>query len=108
MVNDVHAEEEGRYDILQNALGEILIIIKYREGGPENPRLIYDGGDSALLYRSRESAVKLDAINEKARQPLKSVDEVYLVEVEGNEVARDYKVPVRIFRSLEALMIAAK
>ncbi len=108
MVNDVHAEEEGRYDILQNALGEILIIIKYREGGPENPRLIYDGGDSALLYRSRESAVTLDAINEKARQPLKSVDEVYLVEVEGNEVARDYKVPVRIVRSLEALMIAAK
>lgn len=108
MVNDVHAEEEGRYDILQNALGEILIIIKYREGGPENPRLIYDGGDSALLYRSRESAVTLDAINEKARQPLKSVDEVYLVEVEGNEVARDYKVPVRIVRSLEALMIAAR
>ena len=59
-----------------------------------------------LLYRSRESAVTLDAINEKARQPLKSVDEVYLVEVEGNEVARDYKVPVRIVRSLEALMVA--
>ena len=94
---------EGRYDILQNAAGEILIIIKYHEGGPENPRLVYDGGKTALLYRSRESAVLLESINEKARSPLKSVDEVLMVEVEGDDVAREYKVPVRIIKNLEAL-----
>lgn len=95
--------QEGRYDILQNAAGEILIIIKYHEGGPENPRLVYDGGDAALLYRSRESAVLLDEINEKARKPLKSVNEVLMVEVEHDDVAREYKVPVRIISSLAAL-----
>lgn len=41
---------------------EILIFIKYRAGGPENPRLVYDGGAHALLYRSRESAVVLNSI----------------------------------------------
>ena len=97
------ATQEGRYDILQNAAGEILIIIKYHEGGPENPRLVYDGGETALLYRSRESAVLLEAINAKARGPLKSVDEVQMVEVEGDDVAREYKVPVRIIKSLQAL-----
>ena len=97
------ATQEGRYDILQNAAGEILIIIKYHEGGPENPRLVYDGGETALLYRSRESAVLLEAINTKARGPLKSVDEVQMVEVEGDDVAREYKVPVRIIKSLQAL-----
>lgn len=97
------ATEEGRYDILQNAAGEILIIIKYHEGGPENPRLVYDGGRTALLYRSRESAVLLEEINEKARSPLKSVDEVLMVEVEDDDVAREYKVPVRIIKNLEAL-----
>ena len=96
MVKDINSEQEGRYDILQNGAGEILIIIKYREGGPENPRLVYDGGAQALLYRSRESAVLLDAINMAARQPLKSVDE-------DDDVAREYKVPVRIVRSLESL-----
>ena len=70
MVKDINSEQEGRYDILQNGAGEILIIIKYREGGPENPRLVYDGGAQALLYRSRERAVLLDAINMAARQPL--------------------------------------
>ena len=102
MVKDINSEQEGRYDILQNGAGEILIIIKYREGGPENPRLVYDGGAQALLYRSRESAVLLDAINMAARQPLKS-DEVLMVEIEDDDVAREYKVPVRIVRSLESL-----
>ena len=95
MANKNNSEQEGRYDILQNAAGEILIIIKYHQGGPENPRFVYDGGASALLYRSRESAIMLDNINEKARNPLKSVDELLIVEIEDDDVAREYKVPVR-------------
>lgn len=97
-------EDEGAYDILQNAAGEILIIIRYRNGGPENPRLIYDGGQQALLYRSRESAVMLNNINEAARQPLKSVSEVLMVELENDDVAREYMVPLRPVKNLEALM----
>ena len=100
---DNETPQAGRYDILQNAAGEILIIIKYHKGGPENPRLVYDGGDTALLYRSRESAVFLDGINDKARGPLKSVDEILMVEVEGDDVAREYKVPVRVIKSLQSL-----
>ena len=103
MMSNTNAAEEGRYDILQNAAGEILIIIKYHEGGPENPRLVYDGGSTALLYRSRESAVLLEEINTKARNPLKAVSEVLMVEVEGDDVAREYKVPVRIIKSLESI-----
>jgi hypothetical protein len=50
-------EQESRYDILQNKEGEILIIINSREGGPEEPRFVYDGGKTALLYRTKEMAV---------------------------------------------------
>ena len=52
MSDTKNSQQAGRYDMLQNAAGEILIIIEYREGGPENPRLVYDGGEQALLYRS--------------------------------------------------------
>jgi len=95
---------EGTYEILQNAAGEILIMIKQRRGGPENPRFVYDGGDTALLYRSRESSVFLGGIIKDARQPLKAVDEVLVAEIDGDEVAREYLVPVRLVRDLKAVL----
>jgi len=91
-----NSESEGRYDILQNEEGEVLVLIKARDGGPENPRFIYDGGDFALLYRSKESAIMLDNIHEQARESLKSVKELYFVEVEDDEVIREYTAPARI------------
>lgn len=103
--NQIPAENnEGTYEILQNAAGEILIMIKQRRGGPENPRFVYDGGDTALLYRSRESSVFLGNINQEARQPLKAVDEVLVAEIDGDEVAREYIVPVRLIRDLKAVL----
>ena len=51
MSDTKNSQQAGRYDMLQNAAGEILIIIEYREGGPENPRLVYDGGEQAALAR---------------------------------------------------------
>lgn len=93
-------ELEGRYDILQNEEGEILVLIKARDGGPENPRFIYDGGDFALLYRSKESAIMLDNIHEQARESLKNVKELYFVEVEDDEVIREYTAPSRIVKQI--------
>ena len=45
----------------------------------------------------------LGGINADARNPLKSVDEVLVAELDGAEVAREYMVPVRIVRSLDAI-----
>ena len=106
MEKDISTNEgtEGTYDILQNGAGEILIMIQQRRGGPENPRFVYDGGETALLYRSRESSVFLGNINADARNPLKAVDEVLVAEIDGDEVAREYVVPVRIVRSLKAVL----
>ena len=103
MNQELNPEQEGSYSIYQNEKGEILIMLNHRRGGPEKPRCVYDGSSRALLYRSRESAVFLDNINEEARIPLKAVDEVLVAELDGDEVAREYDVPVRIVRSLEAL-----
>ena len=98
------SEIEKKYYILENNIGEIMIIIKYREGGPENPRMVYDGGNVALLYRSRESAILLDNIDINARTPLKSVDKLLVVELDNDEVAREYFVPLRFVRDLPSLL----
>ncbi len=97
-------EQESRYDILQNEQGEILIIINARAGGPENPRFVYDGSETALLYRSKSSAVIFQNIAADARMPLKSVSSMLIVEVEDEDVAREYTVPVRVVKDVKTLI----
>lgn len=96
--------QKGKYSILQNAKGEIMVMMDSCAGGPENPRFIYDGGDTALLYRSQESSVAFRGIDEGARSPLRSVCEVLIVEIEGDEVEREYVVPMRFVRDVHNLI----
>ena len=85
--------KKGRYSILQNAAGEIMLMMNSRMGGPENPRFIYDGGEVALLYRSQESS------------------DVFLTEnvagkIDNDEVEREYIVPVRLVRDISSLIVS--
>ncbi|MBR6814945.1 MAG: toll/interleukin-1 receptor domain-containing protein [Alistipes sp.] len=96
-------DTSSRYEILQNAAGEIMLIIHAREGEPDNPRIVYDGGDEALLYRNRECSIILEGIAEKAREPFLKVEQVLVVEVKNDDVAREYKVPLRKIKSLQSI-----
>ena len=98
--------QKGRYSILQNAKGEIMLMMDSRAGGPENPRFIYDGGDRALLYRSQESSVAFNNIDNGERSPLKSVSEILVVEIDNDDVEREYIVPVRLVKNVQSLIIS--
>ena len=102
--NNGSINKNSRYDILQNDKGEILIIIQQCNGGPENPLFVYDGSQYALLYRSHESVVYFEDIVEDARIPLKSVTSMQIVEIENDDVVREYKTPVRIVKDVKSLM----
>ena len=104
MSNKQQVAEESRFDILQNEEGEILIIINSFAGGPENPRFVYDGGETALLYRTKENTVVFNAIPQDARLPLKSVTSMLIVEVENEDVAREYTVPVRLVKDIKTYL----
>lgn len=93
-------KQENRFDILQNEEGKILIIINAYAGGPENPRFVYDGGNTALLYRTKDSAVVFNDIPKSAHVALKSVSSMLIVEVEDEDVAREYTVPVRVVKDV--------
>lgn len=97
--------QKGRYSILQNKEGEIMLMMDSREGEPDNPRFIYDGTDTALLYRGQDSTVAFRHIDEGAREPLKSAKEILVVEIENDDVEREYKVPVRIVKNVEKLIL---
>jgi hypothetical protein len=49
-------------------------------------------------------AVVFRGVAEGARKPLKMVTSMLIVEVEGDEVIREYDVPVRIVKDVESLI----
>ena len=57
-----------------------------------------------MLYRTKDIAVIFNGIAQEARIPLKSVSNMLIVEVEGEEVAREYEVPVRIIKDVSSLV----
>lgn len=99
----IETSTEGRYDILQSAEGRVMIIINARKSEPYNPRLVYDGGAHALLYRNKRSAVVLDSLNIEARPILKEQESVCIIEFFEEDVYREYDVIVRIVKDLEEL-----
>lgn len=101
--NDIGTK--GSYSILQNDKGEIMLMMSAREGKPDNPRFIYDGSGTALLYRGQDSSIAFRNISEGAREPLKNAEEILVVEIVNDDVEREYMVPVRIVKNVENLIL---
>lgn len=96
-------EKESCYDMLTNAAGEIMIIIKKIDGDPEAPKCVHDGGDVAVLYKNREQAISLINISEKAQSALQAVDKLLVVEIENDDFVCEYMACVEHHKALEDL-----
>ena len=53
------------------------------------------------MYRSIESAIWLEQIDQRAVDVIRKAEDVRLIEVKGDDIARDYYVPVRAIESLD-------
>ena len=97
---------EGEYAILINDDEEIMISMASKESDPENPRIIYDGGDHALYYRNPLETILLDYINPEVREALQKVKTLLIAEVEIDEerkdgdVIRAFDVPLQAVKKL--------
>ena len=66
-------EQEGSYDIfMSDEEDEFYIIIRHRDGEPEQPKIIYDGKEHAVFYRNN-----YDFLNEK---------------IDGKELVAEYQL----------------
>ena len=92
------------YQILQDHDGDLVLIINPQPSDPKEPIFIYDGGDTALLFRDWDSNLRLNNISEESRPILKDAEEIYVVEVQGEDIYRDYFAPIRIVRDVKSLM----
>ena len=95
----------NEYRILQNSKGDLLIIVGFQDSVPVTPRLIYDGGDSMLLYRNQSSCVCLRRIDKLAREALQMVDDAIVMEYRNGELARQYMAEILMVESVASLII---
>ena len=91
------------YQILQDHDGDLLLIIEPQTTDPDGPIFIYDGGDTALLFRDWDSNVRLNNISEEARPVLKDAEEIFVVEMKKDCIIRDYMATIRLVSDVERM-----
>ncbi len=96
-------EKENNFNILKNGAGHLMILIHAHIGGINAPYIVYDGGQSALLYRDKENPVLLDYIHPAIRSDLKKQKGVLVVETSDGSVIREYRSPIQVVESMPVL-----
>jgi hypothetical protein len=92
------ALNNNRYDLLKNSAGDIMLIINGEDSTPDNPRIVYDGGDAMLLYINKTRASMIEHLTQEAQSAMFDVKKVLVVEVKDDDVLREYEAPVRHIR----------
>lgn len=80
------------------------MVIDLQPSAPNEPMFIYDGGDTALLFRDWDSSIRINNISEDARPILKNAEDIYVVEIQGEDILRDYFAPIRIVKDVQKLI----
>ena len=80
------------------------MVIDLQPSAPNEPMFIYDGGDTALLFRDWDSSIRINNISEDARPILKNAEDIYVVEIQGEDILRDYYAPIRIVSDVTKLI----
>lgn len=95
-----HESNTNRYDLLKNSAGDIMLIINGEDSAPDNPRIVYDGGDEMMLYINKTRASMIENLTQEAQSAMFDVKKVLVVEVKDDDVLREYDVPVRHIKKL--------
>ena len=93
-------EQESFYEVHLNKYDELMISMHAKEGEPNSPVLIYDGGDHALLYRTPQSSVLLDFIHPEVRPYLLKANQVLIAETKDYRVTREYTAVCKRVKNL--------
>ncbi len=93
------------YQILQDPDNDLLLVIEPQDCEPDGPMFIYDGGDTALLFRDWFSNIRLNDISPETSSELLNAKVIYVLEKSGDDIAREYAAPIRIVRNVKSLIV---
>lgn len=90
---DKNETGDSCYDLLTNAVGELILFIGYREEKIESPRFVFCK-ERALLFRSPSSIISIDDLNTNSYEALKGVCKILVVEIKDDDVVQVYEAKV--------------
>ena len=93
-------EQEKNFNILKNSSGDLMILIRARIEDATQPKIIYNGGKHAVLYRNSENTIVLDFIHPSVRPDLERVLKLLVVEAHDGSVIREYMVEVKHMKEI--------
>ena len=93
------------FQILQDPDKDLLLVIEPQDCEPDGPMFIYDGGDTALLFRDWFSNIRLNGISPETSSELLNAKVIYVLEKSGDDITREYAAPIRIVRNVKSLMM---
>ena len=93
-------EQEKNFNILKNESGKLMILIRARLEDAAKPKLVYNGGEHALLYRNDHNTIVLDYIHPAIRKALRQKKQVLIVETNNGSVVREYICEVAYLKSV--------
>ena len=95
---------ENLFKVYLGHAGEVLIAIRGQDSEPNDPLLMYDGRDHAVLRRNKEDVVILDHLHPEVRGPLRACGRASIAELDTSPDAvqpkREYSTPVRVLDRL--------
>lgn len=88
--------QEKQYQILPTVDKGLVFAINMKQGEIRDPKILYNGGNHALLYRSDEDVVILDFLEPRAKRMMQNLSNAHICEIDYDEekVAQLYKVHI--------------
>ena len=99
-MQNVSIEQERKFNIMRNPAGDLMILLRARLEDAVSPKIAYDGGDHALLYRTDDSMIVLDFIHPDIRSDLDRVERLLVVEARDGAIVREYTVVVKHLKKI--------
>ena len=93
-------EQEKNFNILKNPAGDLMILIRARLDDSNHPKIIYNGGKHAVLYRNDGNVVVLDFIHPSVGADLERVLNLLVVEAHDGSIIREYMAEVKLMKEI--------
>ena len=100
LVSENLVEQEKNFNILKNPAGDLMILIRARLNDSNHPKIIYNGGKHAVLYRNDENVIVLDFIHPSVRADLERVLNLLVVEAHDGSIIREYMAEVKHMKEI--------